>query len=90
MGRYCVHDLGDDIDRYNEWLESAGSSNRLVCGGRNGYQAVDEYSVDADCNRIGSGVNRNVCCGSSRECNYEAKLYYYQELARINRGDNDT
>jgi len=76
MARFTITDLRRDIAKINGWMEEHGWAERLVEQGRNGYQAVDEYSVDADCNRIGSGVNRNVCCGSSRECSLEAFAHY--------------
>ena len=76
MSRFTITDLRRDIVKINGWMEEHGWPERLVAGGRNGYQAVDEFSVDADGNRIGSGVNRNVCCGSSRECGLEAHAHY--------------
>jgi hypothetical protein len=66
--RYTVRTLCDELTRINGYLESEGIPARFEHGGRNGYQAVDEYTVDADGKRQGSGVDRNVCCGSSREC----------------------
>ena len=83
--RYTIKSLRRDIDKINEWLADDGSTIRLIEQGRNGYQAVDEYSVDADGNRIGSGVNRNVCCGSSRECYFEAISHYRVECNRLLR-----
>jgi len=87
--RYTVTSLRDDINGLNIWLEECGSSIRLECGGRNGYQAVDEYSVDNDGKRIGSGVNCTVCCGSSRECYDAAMSHYYGERHRIDRARID-
>lgn len=83
MSRYTVTTLRDDISKVNGWLESDGSTLRLTCGGRNGYQAIDEFSVDSDGMRIGSGVNRNVCCGTSRECGLAAFEFYGNENRRI-------
>ena len=83
--RVTVTGLRAGIDELNCQLESDGSKIRLETGGRNGYQAVDEYSVDNDGERIGSGVNRNVCCGSSRECYDAAWTHYYHERHRIDR-----
>jgi hypothetical protein len=57
-------------------LEDGGYSVRLTTGGRNGYQAVDEYNVFPDGSRNGSGVNRNICCGTSRECVSAAYDYW--------------
>ena len=76
MARYTVKTLSNHVDKINGWLKDSGYTGRLEVGGRNNYQAVDEYSVDADGNRIGSGVNRNVCCGTSRECGDAADFYY--------------
>lgn len=82
---YTISCLRRNIAQINGWLESDGSTIRLIEQGRNGYQAVDEYSVDVDGNRIGSGVNRNVCCGSSRECYDAAVSHYYVESNRLLR-----
>ena len=76
MANFTITDLRKDIAKINGWMEEHGWTERLVEQGRNGYQAVDEYSVDADGNRIGSGVNCNVCCGSSRECSHAAHDHY--------------
>ena len=75
MKRYTANQLYDDINDLNIWLESSGCTIRLVAGGRNNYSAVDEYSVDDDGQRIGSGVNRNVMCGTPRECLQESKQH---------------
>ena len=84
MARYTVCALRDNVDKINGWLKDGGYTTRLEAGGRNGYQAIDEYSVDADGDRIGSGVNRNVCCGTSRECGDAAYDYYNGCLRRRN------
>jgi hypothetical protein len=76
MSRFTITDLRKAIVKINGWMEDEGWPGRLEEHGRNGYQAIDEYSVDADGNRIGSGVNRNVCCGSSRECSNAAYAHY--------------
>ena len=81
--RYTVAKLEARIERINEWLESDGSMIRMEVGGRNGYTAIDEYSVDADGNRIGSGCNRNVGCGSPRECSEYAETAYSNEYRTI-------
>ena len=83
--RFTIKSLRQAIVDINECLENDGSSIRLEEGGRNGYQAVDEYSVDADGNRLGSGVNRNVCCGSSRECACASWEHYNAERRRMDR-----
>lgn len=72
--RFTVKDLRSVIADINVLLE--GSPIRLIVGGRNGCQAVDEYPVDTDGNRIGSGINRNVCCGTSKECAFAAWQHY--------------
>ena len=76
MPRFTITDLRKAIVKINGWMEEHGWPERFEERGRNGYQAVDEYSVDADGNRIGSGVNRNICCGSSRECSAEVHAEY--------------
>jgi hypothetical protein len=76
MARVTVVTLRNTVDEVNGWLEDAGLSTRLETGGRNGYQAIDEYSVRPDGSREGSGCNRNVCCGSSRECVSAAYDYW--------------
>ena len=68
MARITVVTLRAEVDRINDCLARDGIRERLVVGGRYGYQAVDEYTVDADGKRIGSWVNRTVCAGTSREC----------------------
>ena len=81
MARVTVVTLRNTVDEVNGWLEDAGLSTRLETGGRNGYQAVDEYSVLPDGSREGSGCNRNVCCGSSRECR-DAAYGYWNDCSR--------
>lgn len=76
MARITVVTLRGSIAEINAWLEDGSYSVRLETGGRNGYQAVDEYSVWPDGSRNGSGVNRTVCCGSSRECVSAAYDYW--------------
>ncbi|MHC4705123.1 MAG: hypothetical protein ACYTFQ_31625 [Planctomycetota bacterium] len=80
--RYTVRNLRDDIDRINDWCYYDNIPLRLEVGGRNGYQAVDEYPVDADGKRIGTGVNRNVECGSSRECSHAAFAWYGAQVQK--------
>ena len=80
--RVTVKVLRDAIYDINEFFKVKGFSVRLECGGRNGYQAVDEYSVHPDGTRKGSGVDRNVCCGSSRECTHAAWERYYEIVNR--------
>ena len=74
--RYTITQLRADVDRFNGYLLDEGIDTRLQVGGRNGYQAVDEYSVDANGDRTGSHVNCNVCCGTSRECGDAVAAYY--------------
>jgi hypothetical protein len=76
MARFTIIDLRRDIAKINGWLAEEGCPFRLIEQGRNGYQAVDEYPVDADGNRQGTCVNRNVCCGTSRECSHAAFEHY--------------
>jgi hypothetical protein len=75
MSRFTVRDLRAAVDEVNGCLANAGALVRLEEHGRNGYQAIDEYSVNRAGMRIGSGVNCNVCCGTSREVAYAAWEY---------------
>lgn len=68
MARVTVKTLRYVVAEINDCLARDGIRERLEVGGRNGYQAVDEYTVDADGKRIGSWVNRTVCTGTSRQC----------------------
>jgi hypothetical protein len=77
MSRYTPANLRSTIAELNDSLAEFGFSVRFECGGRNGYQAVDEFSVFPDGTRNGSGVNCTVCCGSSRECAQAARERYY-------------
>lgn len=68
MTRFTVRDLDSEVQRMNDMLRRANSPKRFERGGRNGYQAIDEYSVNPDGSRVNSGVDCNVGCGTSREC----------------------
>ncbi len=81
--RYTEKALAEQIETINGWLENEGSLNRFEAGGRNGSSAVDEYSVDSDGKRIGSGVRRNVGCGTPRECAEYAETAYSNEYRTI-------
>ena len=81
--RFTVRDLRDTVQKVNGWLESDGSLIRFEAGGRNGYQAVDEYSVDENGKRVGSGCNRNVACGTSRECADYTEAAYSNEYRTL-------
>ena len=81
MTRYTPKKLHEDIEKINEWLEDCKSTKRIECGGRNGYQAVDQYSVDESGKRLGSWVDRNIRCGTSRECHEAALEFYHAEYS---------
>ncbi len=81
MSRVTVVTLRNTVDEVNGWLEDAGLLTRLEERGRNGYQAIDEYSVRPDGSREGSACNYNVCSGSSREC-VEAAYAYWNGCSR--------
>lgn len=68
--------LRADVDEINNWLKAGGYPYRLETGGSYGRQSVDEYSVDTEGNRIGTGMNYRVVIGSSRECSHAAYAYY--------------
>lgn len=83
--RYTPKDLSNDIDELNSRLANEGALARFETGGRNGYQAVDEYAVDAQGVRQGSGCCSNVGCGTSRECYGYSMDRYYQIVNNILR-----
>jgi len=85
MARYTITTLRNEIETINQSLLDIGSLKRLEISPRNGYQAVDIYSVDTDGNRPNSGVDRNLECGSSRECGESSWSWYYSEANRIER-----
>jgi len=76
MSRYTITTLRADVAKINGWAADDGLSVRLEIGGRYGYQAIDEYPVNADGEREGTCINRNVECGSSRECGFAAYKWY--------------
>jgi hypothetical protein len=85
MTRFTPTNLQNVVDNRNLDLHLAGSTKRFEMQGRNGYQAVDEYSVDASGNRIGSGVDCNVGCGTSREVYQYVESRYYQLVNEVLR-----
>ena len=86
--RYTVCDLRQDVAKVNDWAEKDGFPVRLECGGRNGYQAVDEYPVNVDGARVGSGVNRTVQTGSSKDCGFAALDWYSNCSRKYNHPDS--
>jgi len=84
MSRFTVKQLEETIAKINGWLKEAGATKRFIVGGRNGYQAVDEYTVKDDV-RVGSGVNGNVGCGTSRECSQHAHDHYNMIVRQMDR-----
>jgi hypothetical protein len=83
MRRFTVTDLRAGVERLNNQLAEAGALIRYIVAGRNGYQATDEYPVDADGNRIGTHVNRMVGSGTSRETFQETETACLQHLLRL-------
>ena len=83
--RFTVTNLRAEVENLNESLAEKGADVRFTVGGRNGYQAVDEYPVDAEGNRIGTGVNRMVGSGTSRETYDETYQAYLHILRRLDR-----
>jgi hypothetical protein len=81
---FTITDLRASIAEINDLLARDNFSFRLREAGRNGYQGVDEYFVHPDGTPYASGSVRNVCCGSSRECDDAAWSHYrarYQRAA---------
>ena len=76
MRRFTITDLRRDIEEINNGLQEIGALVRFEISPRNGYQAVDEYPIGGDGKRIGSGVNRMVGSGSSRETALECWQAY--------------
>ena len=62
---YTVKNLRDDVNTYNRYLVESGSAYYYRESGRNGYQAIDQYTVDLDGD---ARCNSFVAGGSSREC----------------------
>jgi hypothetical protein len=85
---YTVTNLRREINEINEHLAECGSRKRLEECGRNGYQAIDAYTVDEN-GRVSSGIDFNVQCGSSRECGDAARAFYYNEYDRIGKEKTD-
>jgi hypothetical protein len=82
--RYTKGDLKARVEKINRWLDELTSTIRFEVGGRNGYTAVDQYSIHADGSRIGSGCDRNVGCGTPRECAEYAEDAYSTEYRILN------
>jgi hypothetical protein len=80
--RYTVSDLRADLEKINGWCDNDKIPLHLKLQSRNGYQAIDEYPVDADGNRIGIHINRNVEVGSSRECSRAAFAWYGAQVQK--------
>jgi hypothetical protein len=77
MSRFLKADLCRAVASFNLAMANDGCSKRFEVSGRNGYQAVDEYSVDSLGDRIGSGVDRNVGCGTAREVYHYCEARHY-------------
>jgi|GEM_PF-3807516 len=82
---FTVVDLRNNLEVINKALEKYGFDFRLRESGRNGYQAVDEYYVHPDGTPHEDGAVRNICCGSSRECNDAARQHYYSRYNKAYR-----
>ena len=76
--RYGPKQLEIDVARLNTELRDLFCLKRFEVGARNNYQTVDEYSVNENGERIGSGVDSNVACGTSREVYAATETRYYQ------------
>lgn len=89
MARFTVRNLRESLEEINEGLAEAGADVRFGLFPRNNYQAVDEYEVDSEGNRTGSGCRRNVGCGTSKEVNGYCWDAYYAIINRMNREEKD-
>jgi hypothetical protein len=76
--RYGPKQLESDVARLNSELADLCCLKRFEVGARNNYQAVDEFSVNENGARIGSGVDCNVACGTSREVYAATETRYFQ------------
>lgn len=80
---YRPKDLQTDIDDLNRTMRTAKVINQrgfivqFELSPRNGYQAVDAYSIRDDGTRENSGVDCNVGCGTSLECFQYMRSHYY-------------
>lgn len=63
--RTTIKELRYAVETINEYLEADGILLRFEVQGRNGYQAVDEYKVNAD--GTSGGCTRMIGGGTSRE-----------------------
>ncbi len=80
MSRYTARRLEEDVEQFNERLKTAGCLKRFEVGGRNGYTAVDQYSVTEDGDRPCSGVDCMVAAGTPRECLATTETAMYRLL----------
>jgi len=79
MTRYTRSQLIEDLKTYNKQLEAKGSSLRFEYGHRNGYHAIDEYTLG----RKAGCVDRNVTCGKPRECATAMRIRYLEIISSI-------
>lgn len=87
--RITITDLRNTVEQYNRYLASCGSMKRLREQGRNGYQAVDIYTLDPDSKdrEFKNGCN-NLACGTARECCDHVYDFYNDEFRRIEKAKN--
>lgn len=65
MARYMRSNLEQEIESINKTGSRNGRTTYLKVQARNGYTAIDEYSVKTG----GSAIClRNIQCGTPREC----------------------
>ena len=79
MTRYTSKQLENDVERFNARLESAGSDNRFEWGHRNGCNAIDVFTVP----RKSGCVDRNLQCGTPRECSQLMETEFYRLLLEV-------
>lgn len=83
MANITIKDLRNEIEQANRYLSHSGSNYFLREQGRNGYQAVDVYSV-GDTGK--TGCIRMLEGGSSRECVAAVQTFHRAHYGKVSLG----
>ena len=75
--RYTGKSLEADLIDFNKWLEERGDAMRFVIGYRYNYTAVDLATPE---NAARHCTNRNLECGTPRECLNACYKYLAQKV----------